>query len=216
MPRDPGAEGVNKYWHRFRALGPVFLPVGRDRVLRRTSRQIDLEVDCGFIGVSGLTRRAVSLAGRTFCDGDTGCCEEHGDSYERNETSEADVARELVRMAREQGLSLTGSGGLLKILTKTVIDTVLDEEMTEHSGYGKHETAVNETANSRNGARIRTVLTETTGPVEIEVPRDRDGTFTPVILAKRQRQLRGVDEKSPLALCQGPDHGEICAHFAEI
>lgn len=93
------------------------------------------------------------------------------------------------------------------MLTKAVIEAALDEEMTEYLDYGKHETAAKDTANSGNGARTRTVLTETTGPVEIEVQRDRDGTFTPVILAKRQRRPNGVDEKSPLALCQGPDHG---------
>ncbi len=82
-------------------------------------------------------------------------------------------------MAKEQGLSLTGPDGLLKMLTKTVIETALDEEMTEHLGYGKHEADAKDTANSRNGTRAKTVLTETTGPVEIEVPRDRDGTFEP-------------------------------------
>jgi len=85
-----------------------------------------------------------------------------------SDTSEADAARELVRMAKEQGLSLTGPAGLLKMLTKTVIETALDEEMTEHLGYEKHETAAKDTANSRNGTRAKTVLTETTGPVEIE------------------------------------------------
>ncbi len=97
-------------------------------------------------------------------------------------------------MAKEQGLSLTGPEGLLKMLTKAVIETALDEEMTGHLGYGKHETAAKDTANSRNGVRAKTVLTETTGPVEIDVPRDRDGTFKPVIVKKRQRRLTGVDE----------------------
>ncbi len=134
----------------------------------------------------------------------------------KNETSEADAARELVRMAKEQGLSLTGPDGLLKMLTKTVIETALDEEMTEHLGYGKHETAAKETANSRNGTRGKTVLTETTGPVEIEVPRDRNGTFTPVIVAKRQRRLTGVDEMVLSLYAKGLTTGEISAHFAEI
>jgi hypothetical protein len=67
----------------------------------------------------------------------------------QTETSGADAARELVRMAKEQGLSLTGPDGLLKMLTKTVIEAALDEEMTEHLGYGKRETGAKETANSR-------------------------------------------------------------------
>jgi putative transposase len=130
--------------------------------------------------------------------------------------SEAEAARELVRMAREQGLSLTGPDGLLKQLTKTVIETALDEEMTEHLGYEKHDAVAKETGNSRNGTRSKTVLTETTGPVEIEVPRDRDGSFEPVIVRKRQRRLNGVDEVVLSLYAKGLTTGEISAHFAEI
>jgi putative transposase len=132
------------------------------------------------------------------------------------EMSEAEAARELVRMAREQGLSLTGPDGLLKQLTKTVIETALDEEMTEHLGYEKHNAVAKETANARNGTRSKTVLTETTGPVEIEVPRDRDGSFEPVIVRKRQRRLNGVDEVVLSLYAKGLTTGEISAHFAEI
>lgn len=132
------------------------------------------------------------------------------------EISEADAARELVRMAKEQGLSLTGPDGLLKQLTKTVIETALDEEMTEHLGYEKHDASSKQTANSRNGVRPKTVLTETTGPVEVDVPRDREGTFEPVIVKKRQRRLTGVDEMVLSLYAKGLTTGEISAHFAEI
>lgn len=132
------------------------------------------------------------------------------------ETSELDAARELVRMAREQGLALTGPDGLLKQLTKTVIETALDEEMTEHLGYERHAAAAKDTANSRNGTRSKTVLTETTGPVQIDVPRDREGTFEPKIVAKRQRRLTGVDEMVLSLYAKGLTTGEISAHFAEI
>ncbi|QHK20829.1 IS256 family transposase [Pseudarthrobacter psychrotolerans] len=134
----------------------------------------------------------------------------------KTEISEADAARELVRMAKEQGLSLTGPDGLLKQLTKTVIETALDEEMTEHLGYEKHDTAGKQTGNSRNGVRPKTVLTETTGPVEVDVPRDREGTFEPVIVKKRQRRLTGVDEMVLSLYAKGLTTGEISAHFAEI
>ena len=67
-------------------------------------------------------------------------------------------------MAKGQGMSLTGPDGLLKQLNKTVIDTALDEEMTKHLGYEKHDAAGKQTANSRNGVRPKTVLTETTCP----------------------------------------------------
>jgi putative transposase len=110
------------------------------------------------------------------------------------ESAEQQAARELVRRAREQGLSLTGPDGLLKQLTKTVLETALNEEMTEHLGHEKHSPPTGETGNIRNGTRGKTVLTESTGQVEIEVPRDRAGTFDPQIVRKRQRRLTGVDE----------------------
>src|ERR1700761_2274312 len=88
------------------------------------------------------------------------------------ESAEQQAAVELVRLAREQGLSLTGPDGLLKQLTKTVLETSLNEEMTEHLGYEKHDPIGAGTGNVRNGTRAKTVLTESTGPVQIEVPRD--------------------------------------------
>jgi transposase-like protein len=111
-------------------------------------------------------------------------------------TAEAEAARELVRLAREQGLSLTGPDGLLKQLTKTVIETALNEEITEHLGYEKRDSAGQGagSGNVRNGTRPKTVLTEATGQVELDVPRDRAGTFEPQIVKKRQRRLTGVDE----------------------
>src|SRR6476660_1388117 len=105
---------------------------------------------------------------------------------------EQQVAAELVRQAREKGLSLTGPDGLLKMLTKTVIETALQEEMTEHLGYEKHDPVGAGTGNIRNGTRGKTVLSDANGPVEIEVPRDRAGTFEPQIVKKRQRRLEGV------------------------
>ena len=105
------------------------------------------------------------------------------------------VAKELVRAAREQGLSLTVPEGLLKQFTKSVLETALNEEMTEHLGHEKHRADEDpDSTNIRNGTRPKTVLTEATGQVEIDVPRDRDGSFEPQIVKKRQRRLTGVDE----------------------
>src|SRR6201996_4232488 len=131
-------------------------------------------------------------------------------------SAEQQAATELVRLAREQGLSLTGPDGLLKQLTKTVLETSLNEEMTEHLGYEKHDPAGAGTGNIRNGARSKTVLTEHSGPVEIDVPRDRDGSFEPQIVKKRQRRLTGVDEVVLSLYAKGLTTGEISAHFAEI
>ncbi len=132
------------------------------------------------------------------------------------QSAEQAAAVELVRMAKEQGLSLTGSDGLLKQLTKTVLEAALNEEMTEHLGYEKHDPAGAGTGNIRNGARAKTVLTEASGQVEIEVPRDRAGTFEPQIVRKRQRRLNGVDEVVLSLYAKGLTTGEISAHFAEI
>jgi putative transposase len=131
-------------------------------------------------------------------------------------TAEQRAAEELVRRAREQGLSLTGPDGLLKQLTKTVLETALNEEITEHLGHEKHGPAAGETGNVRNGSRAKTVLTEATGQVEIDVPRDRAGTFEPQIVKKRQRRLTGVDEIVLSLYAKGLTTGEISAHFAEI
>src|SRR5882762_10668894 len=132
------------------------------------------------------------------------------------QSAEQQAAVELVRLAKEQGLSLTGPDGLLKQLTKTVLETALSEEMTEHLGYEKHDQAGAGSGNIRNGTRAKTVLTEASGQVEIEVPRDRAGTFEPQIVRKRQRRLNGVDEIVLSLYAKGLTTGEISAHFAEI
>jgi putative transposase len=129
-------------------------------------------------------------------------------------TAEQKAAEELVRRAREQGLSLTGPDGLLRQLTKTVIETALNQEMTEHLGHEKHGQPA--AGNVRNGTRAKTVLTESTGQVPVEVPRDRHGTFEPQIVRKRQRRLAGVDEMVLSLYAKGLTTGEISAHFAEI
>jgi putative transposase len=132
------------------------------------------------------------------------------------QSAEQQAAAELVRMAKEQGLSLTGPDGLLKQLTKAVLETALNEEMTEHLGYEKHDPAGAGSGNIRNGTRAKTVLTEATGNVDIDVPRDRAGTFEPQIVKKRQRRLSGVDEVVLSLYAKGLTTGEISAHFAEI
>lgn len=82
----------------------------------------------------------------------------------------------LVRPAKDQGVALTGPNGLLKALTKTVIEAGLDEEMAEHSGYGKQVGAGRNLVNWRNGKRAKTLLTDASGEVLIQVPRDREGS----------------------------------------
>jgi hypothetical protein len=91
------------------------------------------------------------------------------------------IAR-LAGRARAGGLALTGEGGLLAQLTKRLVESALEGEITDHLGYDRHDAAGRDGGNSRNGHRTKTVLTEV-GPVEIDVPRDRDATFEPKIVA---------------------------------
>ncbi|GAA1312266.1 hypothetical protein GCM10009634_80210 [Saccharothrix xinjiangensis] len=81
----------------------------------------------------------------------------------------------------------------LQQLTKRLLESALEGEITDHLGYDKHDPAGRGTRNSCNGTRSRTVLTDV-GPVEIDVPRDRNAEFEPRIVAKRQKRLTGVDE----------------------
>jgi Transposase, Mutator family len=104
------------------------------------------------------------------------------------DAAELELARQLAGRARAEGLSLTGPGGLLGRLTKVVLEGALEGELDAHLGYAKHDPAGRDGGNSRNGHRAKTVLTEA-GPVEIDMPRDRDSSFAPTIVAKRQRRL---------------------------
>ena len=125
------------------------------------------------------------------------------------------MAEQLVAQAREKGIELVGPNGLLSQLTKRVLETALEAEMSDHLGYDKHDPAGRNHGNSRNGVRSKTVLTEI-GPVEIEVPRDVDASFQPTIVRKRQRRLTGVDQIVLSLSARGLTTGEISAHFAEV
>ena len=87
--------------------------------------------------------------------------------------------------------------------------------MDEHLGYAKHDPAGRDGGNCRNGARTKSVLTDI-GPVEVAIPRDRDGTFEPQIVRQRQRRLSGLDSLVISLSAKGLTHGEICAHLAEV
>jgi transposase-like protein len=127
----------------------------------------------------------------------------------------SDLADELMERARADGTSLVGPGGLLADLTKRVLESMLQAELTEHVGYEPHDPAGHHSGNSRNGTRSKTVITEI-GPLELEVPRDRAGTFEPMIVPKRKRRLSGVDQMVLSLSAKGLTHGEICAHLEEV
>jgi len=135
----------------------------------------------------------------------------------RQLSPEQAAAAAMVAEARQRGLELTGPDGLLKLFTKTVLETALNEEITEHLGYEKNRAEPGRpSANVRNGARPKTVISDAAGEIRIDVPRDRDGTFEPQIVKKRQRRIGDVDEIVLSLYAKGLTTGEISAHFAEI
>jgi putative transposase len=135
----------------------------------------------------------------------------------RSLSPEQAAAAEMVALAREKGWELTGPDGLLKLFTKNVLETALNEEMTAHLGHERNRAVPNRgSVNVRNGSRVKTVVSDAVGDVEIAVPRDRDGSFEPRIVKKRQRRLGSVDEVVLSLYAKGLTTGEISAHFADI
>src|ERR671934_2445580 len=96
----------------------------------------------------------------------------------RQLSPEQAAAAAMVAEARARGLELTGPDGLLKLFTKNVLETALNEEMTEHLGHEKNRAEPGrESTNVRNGTRPKTVISDAAGGVEINVPRDPEGTI---------------------------------------
>jgi putative transposase len=135
----------------------------------------------------------------------------------RQLSPEQAAAAAMVAEAKARGLELTGPNGLLKLFTKNVLETALGEELTEHLGHAKHQDEAGRVStNVRNGSRSKTVISDAVGEVVIGVPRDREGTFAPQIVKKRQRRLGDVDEIVLSLYAKGLTTGEISAHFADI
>ncbi|MFD3430976.1 IS256 family transposase [Nocardia fluminea] len=87
--------------------------------------------------------------------------------------------------------------------------------MTDHLGYKHGDPSGRGTGNFRNGTRSKTVVTDV-GPIEVHVPRDRDGSFEPQLVRKRQRRLEGVENMVLSLSAKGLTHGEICSHLHEV
>src|SRR5436190_17220158 len=110
---------------------------------------------------------------------------------------------------------LIGENGLLKQLTKQLLERAMSAEMTEHVGYEKHDAAGNNTGNSRNGTSAKTIK-GTFGTMPIEVPRDRNGTFEPQIIEKHQTRFTGFDDNIISLYARGLSTREIQQHLEEI
>jgi len=110
---------------------------------------------------------------------------------------------------------LTGPDGLLKRLTAALVGRVLDAELTEHLGYPKHGTEENGAGNSRNG-HSKKRLRSNQGPLDIEVPRDRSGSFAPQLVKKHDRTFDGFDDKIVALYARGMSVADIQAHLKEL
>ena len=109
------------------------------------------------------------------------------------EVAQCEVIARMVCQVKDAGVALTGSGGLLKVLTAQIVEAALDEELSEYLGYDKHDLVGRGSGNSRNGTRSKAVVTDNVGAIKIQVPRDRNGTFEPQLVKKRQRRLSDMD-----------------------
>lgn len=121
----------------------------------------------------------------------------------------------LLADAEASGTPIDGPEGLLAQMTKAVLERALDVEIADHLGYENGDPAGHGSGNSRNGHGRKTVLT-TAGPVELEVPRDRNATFTPGIVPKRKRRLGGVEDMILSLYARGMSTRDITEHLAEV
>src|SRR5690348_4915961 len=115
----------------------------------------------------------------------------------------------------KQPEDLMGENGLLKQLTKQLLERAMAAELTEHVGYEKHEVAGHHSGNSRNGKSAKT-LKGSFGTLPIAVPRDRNGTFEPQIIGKHQTRFTGFDEHIISLYARGLSTREIQQHLEEI
>jgi putative transposase len=125
------------------------------------------------------------------------------------------MARRLLERARAEGLEVTGESGLLQQMMKSVLEAALEEELTDHLGYESGDPAGRGSGNSRNGSTAKTLLTES-GPVPLDTPRDRAGTFEPIIVRKGQRRLDGIDKIVLGLYAKGMSTRDIAEHLLDI
>jgi putative transposase len=125
-----------------------------------------------------------------------------------------EVIDQLLGGARTEE-EIAGPGGLLAMLTKRLIERALEVELTDHLGYEPHQEPPGGVGNTRNGSTPKTLITDQ-GPVPIDTPRDRNGSFEPRIVRKRQRRFVGFDEKILALYSRGLSVRDIEAHLQEM
>ena len=132
-----------------------------------------------------------------------------------NAQKQKPVSDELIDELLQNGRTAEDVNGLLKQLTKRVLERALQGELTEHLGYGKHDPAGQHSGNSRNGVSRKTLRGEF-GEIELETPRDRNGEFTPQIIQKNQTRWTGFDDKILSMYARGMSTRDIQGHLREM
>ena len=130
-------------------------------------------------------------------------------------SSSPGIPAELLDSLVTGPMSATGGAELRGSFKKAVMERVLEGEMSHHLGYGPGEAKPEERSNHRNGTSGKTVLTDT-GAVRIEVPRDREGTFEPMLIGKHERRFQGFDEKILAMYARGMTVREIQGYLKEM
>lgn len=125
-----------------------------------------------------------------------------------------EVLNELLRDYQKPE-DLLGKDGIFKQLQKRLLEKALGAELTVHLGYEKHDPAGKNSGNSRNGTSAKTIKGEF-GKVALDVPRDREGTFEPQIIAKGQRRFEGFDQAIISLYARGMTTREIEGHLLEL
>jgi putative transposase len=125
-----------------------------------------------------------------------------------------EVIDQLLAGARTEE-EIAGPGGLLATLTKRLVERAMEVELTDHLGYEPHTEPPGGTGNTRNGTSPKTLICEH-GQVDIDAPRDRNGSFEPKVVRKRQRRFEGFDDKILALYSRGLSTRDIEAHLAEI
>ncbi len=142
----------------------------------------------------------------------SGILEAMGDDL-RRKLPDALVDEVLAGASSEE--EIVGPGGLLAQLTKRLVERAMEVELTDHLGYEHHQEPPGGTGNTGNGSSAKTLVTEH-GSVPINTPRDRDGSFEPKIVRKRQRRFEGFDEKILALYIRGLSVRDVQAHLREI
>lgn len=136
-------------------------------------------------------------------------------SRKKSEKSRAAALMDELLKECESTEDIVGEDGLLKQLTKMLVERAMQAEMTHHLGYEKHDPVGNNSGNSRNGKDTKKIKGDF-GEAEIEVPRDRNGTFQPKIIKKGQTRFTGFDDKIISMYSRGMTTREIRAHLEEM